>query len=122
MEVEGRHVRTYVDGALQNEAEDTQPSIEPLYWSASEEEGDIILKAINVKNEPFTANICLEGLENTPLKGKAYTYASEDLEAENSYDAPEKLKPSENTFESKTGAFPYTFPAYSVTILRLQKV
>ncbi len=121
MEVRGRHVRTFVDGVLQNEGEDVQPSIEPLYWSASEEKGDIILKAVNASEEAFVPEICLEGFEEAALEGEAYTYASGDMDAENSYDAPEKLRPSQAPFKAESGRFSYAFPARSVTVLRMRR-
>ena len=122
MEVKGRHVKTYVDGVLQNDAEDPQAAIEPLYWSASDENGEIILKAVNVKDTAFTTSICLEGMEECALTGTLYTYESPDPETENSYASPEKLKPSQKSFETENGEFTYTFPAYSVTVLRLRKI
>lgn len=123
LEVEGRHIRTYVNGILQNEADDILPAVEPLYWSAAKEGEDVILKAVNVKNEPFTAVVSLcEPGEKTPhklFKGTCYTYSSEDLKAENSYEAPDRLIPFEKAFENEGTEFTFTFPAQSLTVLRL---
>ncbi|MBB3113079.1 alpha-L-arabinofuranosidase [Paenibacillus phyllosphaerae] len=47
--VEGRKIRTFLDGELVSETEHLVPVIEPLYYSASVEEasGDVIVKVVN---------------------------------------------------------------------------
>ena len=41
--------------------------------------------------------------------------------AENSYDSTENIAPKASTITVDSGSFQYTFPAYSVNILRWKK-
>ena len=45
---------------------------------------------------------------------------SKTPEDENSFEEPTKVVPQETTFEGVSNSFDYTFPPYSVTIMRLK--
>ena len=91
------------------------------YWSASmDSEGgkkDILLKVVNNKDVSESVNITLRGAENVNSVGHSTTLTGA-LDAENSIAEPTKVVPSAGTF-SAGKSFSYTFPANSVTLLRV---
>jgi alpha-N-arabinofuranosidase len=78
---------------------------------------DILLKAANNKVAAESVNIILNGLDKIDPEGHSTTLTG-TLEAENSIENPTNIVPSESTFKAGT-RFKYTFPANSITILRL---
>ncbi|MDR1530755.1 MAG: alpha-L-arabinofuranosidase [Clostridiales bacterium] len=121
--VEGLEITAFIDGQLMNRATDKLPVTEPLYYTASLEtsSGDIILKAANLNAEPLAADIVLKGMENRAMAGWVYELAGYDLNAENSFDEPEKITPAVRDFEIKGSTFAYSFPGFSFTVIRLRK-
>ena len=91
------------------------------YWSASidTESGhkDILLKIVNKSAKSETVDITLKGAVKVSPVGH-YTTLTGTPEAENSLSDPAKIVPSKGTF-SAAGSFTYTFPAYSVSVLRI---
>lgn len=120
LEVEGRTIRTYIDGELINAAEDKLPVIEPLYYSASTEAatGDVIIKVVNVQEEAVTAQIVLEGVELEALRGSIFEMSGYDMDDENSFEAPELISPKQKDFSAKGNIFEYEFPKQSITVFR----
>lgn len=119
LEVCGRTIRTRVDGVEYNAAEDKLPVIEPLYYSSTiDANGDILLKAVNVQEEPVTVRIALGGAK-APLNGTAYVlsgYAPEDV---NSFEKPDYISPKETPLHFDGESFDRTFEKQSVTVFRL---
>lgn len=120
LEVTGRHIRTYIDGELINETEDILPIIEPLYYSASTEDstGDIIVKVVNVQEQPVEAKVVLEGIEREVLNGKVFEMSGYEPDDENSFETPQHVMPKEKDLNVKGNAFNYEFPQRSITIFR----
>jgi alpha-L-arabinofuranosidase len=91
------------------------------YWSASvDTEGgkrDILLKVVNDKNASETVNIILRGAGNVKSVGHSFTLTGAP-EDENSIAGPARVVPVAGTFNAGK-SFSYTFPAYSVTALRV---
>lgn len=116
LEVRGREIITFIDGQEYNRVTDVPLRLKPLYLAASLEEstGDVILKAVNVQSAPVNAAIDL------PCR----SYTAETLcappEAVNTLDAPDTVTPAVTKGEL-AGDMRYTFPGYSVTILRLHQ-
>ncbi len=119
MEVNGRSIRTYVNGVLWNDTVNRLPEIEELYVSTSvekQENGDrTILKAVNLTGEAKTVALCLEGVQRTvaditELSGYALT-------EENTLDNPNQVVPKEKTVVVEANTLNYTFPPHSVTVL-----
>ncbi|MCE5250557.1 carbohydrate binding domain-containing protein [bacterium] len=90
-------------------------------WSASIDtehgKNDILLKVVNNKNTSETVNITLKGADTINPAGHAtvLTGAPDD---ENSIANPTKVVPKTSTFAAGS-SFNYSFPAYSVTVLRV---
>lgn len=116
-----------VDGKEYLSAERKPVVIEPLYYCASEDKnGDIILKVVNIKEESVYADIILQGitssLKDKGYQVKGYQIVCSDLEACNSFEEPEKIKDTKFKLQVEGKELSYTFPGYSVTILRLEKI
>ncbi len=93
------------------------------YWSASIDcengKNDILLKVANNSGTPETLNIVLDGVRKVDPVGHL-TMLADSLEAENSISNPSKVVPSSGTFVAGS-SFQYCFPAYSVSVLRIER-
>jgi alpha-L-arabinofuranosidase len=91
------------------------------YWSASVDTGsgkkDILLKVANNKAMSESVNIILKGADRIDPVGHS-TILTGNLDAENSLTDPTRIIPSSTTFKAGS-SFNYTFPAYSVSVLRI---
>lgn len=119
LEVEGRHICTYVNGVLWNDTVNRLPEIEELYISTSlEENGDggrTITKVVNLTGEEKCVELCLEGAERT--MAEITELSGHGLMEENSLDNPNQVLPKEKTEEVEGNVLNYTFPPHSVTVL-----
>ena len=83
--------------------------------------GDLIVKVVNVSEEAYATDIKLDGNMHVSSTGTAYVLSSPSLQVENSFTEPRKYTPvtsSIKNIDSKT--IQYTFPKYSVTVLRVK--
>ncbi len=91
------------------------------YWSASIDtesgKNDILLKAANNKGTSETVHITLKGAHNVASVGHSTTLTGAP-DDENSIADPNKVVPSTSMFTAGN-SFNYSFPAYSVTVLRI---
>ena len=90
-------------------------------WSASidTESGkkDVLLKVANKNATSETVQITLKGVEKIHPKGYSATLTA-PLDAENSIANPNNVVPVSGSFTA-SGNFSYTFPAHSITVLRI---
>ncbi len=114
LEVKGQEIVAWVDGEEINRIENRPLRLRPLYLAASTEEatGDVILKAVNVQAAPVTAKV------DCPCASCTTEVLCAPPDAENTLDQPETVKPViapvlPEALEA------YTFPGYSVTVLRM---
>ena len=122
IEVAGSHYKCYLDDKLVSEADDTPPAPEsPLFATASRElkSGDIIAKVVNVSGEPQAWTVKLDGAKRVSKTATAIVIAG-DPAAMNSLAEPEKVAPKTLAVSGVSGKFVYTFPAHSVTVLRVK--
>lgn len=119
LEVEKRHIRTYINGELANDIEDKQLITKELYFTAGSDDktGDIIFKAVNVNETETTSEIELPitgmiDAEITELSG----YEKGDM---NSFEEPCKIYPKKSRLESGNSII-HTFPPMSVTVMRIR--
>jgi len=91
------------------------------YWSATLDTGllkrSLLLKVANNKSTPESVNIIIKGAERVDPEGRSMIMSGPP-EAENSISDPYNIFPVAGTFNAGTD-FNYTFPAYSVTVLRV---
>lgn len=117
LEVDGRRIRTWVNGVLWNDAACRLPELEELYVTASVDKScdRTIVKAVNLTGEEKEVLLSLEGPERervtvSCLKGHG-------LDETNSYGAPDNILPREERLPVKENKLMYTFAPHSVTIL-----
>ncbi|MEI6048062.1 MAG: alpha-L-arabinofuranosidase C-terminal domain-containing protein [Bacteroidota bacterium] len=94
------------------------------YWSASVDnesgKNDILLKVVNNKSTSESVNITLKGAGKVNQSGHSTTLTGTP-DDENSLTNPTKIVPLAGTFKADS-SFNYTFPAYSVTVLRVKLI
>jgi alpha-L-arabinofuranosidase len=91
------------------------------FWSASLDTAagkhDVLLKVVAKSAATETVRITLSGLREVKPLGH-FTMLTGALDAENSLVQPHHVMPSSGTFVAGV-SFDYTFPAWSITVLRL---
>jgi alpha-L-arabinofuranosidase len=120
VEVKGSRIRCYLDGKLVHDVEDRGP--EPLSAVVGREEktGDIIVKVANFSDRATETTLNLNGISRISPTATAITLTSGSPTDENTLEQPEKIFPVTKKVEGLGPTFRYTFPAYSVTVLRLK--
>ncbi|MFZ1936593.1 MAG: alpha-L-arabinofuranosidase C-terminal domain-containing protein [Thermoguttaceae bacterium] len=93
-----------------------------LYASATRDNasGEVILKVVNGANVPVAANLDFAGAKAISAETKISTLASASQQDENSFAEPLKVSPKDSTLETPAPQFDCTFPANSLTVLRLK--
>lgn len=120
LEVEGRRIRLWVDGRLYQDTESRLPYAEALYAAASEENGEVILKLVNLLEKEQQAEVTLEGTASGSCLVKCWQMCGYALDAVNSFEEPEKVTPAYREFEGKLPTLICEVPARSVTVMRIQ--
>lgn len=120
--VEGRRIRCYLDGQLIHDYYDGPTVSEPLYYVTTYEEssGDVIVKAVNAFGAAMQSRIVVEGVEQILPQGNAITMIADSLDAANTFQNPTRVAPITTEISGLSTDFEYTFPPYSITILRLR--
>ncbi len=122
LEIDGRHITTYVNGVKMNDVEDRRQVNEELYFTAGIDDntGEVIVKAVNVNETPVTAAV------KCPFEGRVTAavtelsgYGKDDM---NSFEEPKKVYPTQKTVTGENGAIEYEFPPLCVTIFRIAKL
>lgn len=114
LEIKGREIKTYINGQLANTAYDTRPELKNLYYTASRDGEKTYVKAVNVRNTPITAELCLEGMKN--IDAEVISLFDCPLDSENSFDEPKCVFPCVSALKTENNKFEYTFPKHSVTV------
>jgi alpha-L-arabinofuranosidase len=120
IELKKTALNCYLDDRLVQHAEVPVPQPQRLYACASRDDrsGEIILKAVNALSEPAETRIELRGIRSgTPAR--AIVLRGSNPADENSLDAPRNVFPREQPVPLPNAAFDYSFPPYSVTVLRV---
>lgn len=119
IDIEGRHITTYVNGELMNDTIDRTPEIEELYVAVSKDgEDNYYIKAANLLNEEKTVNISIPGVNVWKAVGEIL---SADLDAENTFEEPNKVVPQHFGKVVMGESFEYTFKPHSVTAICLKQ-
>jgi alpha-L-arabinofuranosidase len=119
IEVQGANVKCFLDGKLIHDA--SYQATKPLYAVASlaKRSNEVILKIVNVSTADQETDLRLQGARIRPTT-TAIVLASDKPEDENTLERPTKVKPVTLTLNDAGAAFHHTFPANSVTVLRLK--
>ncbi len=115
IELAGSRVRCYLDGKLIHD--ETVPTPRRFFASAGRDgaTGDLILKAINLSDEPVTTTLTGAGKPGTPATRTVLRAGS--LSDNNSLDQPERIIPAT---QSIILAEKQEFPPFSLTVLRIK--
>ena len=121
IEVAGKAIRCFLDGKLVTEAEDSAQTVSPIYATASREleSGEVILKVVNASNGEQSLPVELQGAKDVSSSATAIVLTGQ-REDENSLDEPTKVAPVKRKVEQTGAKFTHTFPANSLTILRIK--
>ncbi|GGJ31189.1 alpha-L-arabinofuranosidase C-terminal domain-containing protein [Deinococcus roseus] len=121
VEVQQNHIKLYLDGTLIHDLVDAPSSAGPLYSASTLDQhtGDVILKVVNTSGNAQTTQINLNGMANLQPEADVIELASASGQDENSFAAPDQVKPVTKRLSGVGEHFSYDFPAYSVTILLL---
>jgi len=120
MELAGNSIRCFMDNKLIQDIK--PPHQKSLYAvaSRSDKNDELILKVVNVVDQPIETQVNLQGLKNTPASVAANVLTANDSDAENSLDEPKKVYPVTQKIDLSGTSFVHKFPAQSVTILRFK--
>jgi len=121
IELAGARIRCFLDGKLIHD-ETVRPSTS-LFAVAGRDTrtGEIVLKAINVSEEPVSVDVTLHGLR-APARSAAVTeLTSARLSDNNTMAEPERIVPGERLVRIAGPSFRHTFPARSLTVMRVRE-
>ena len=119
IEVKDANVKCFLDGKLIHDVK--WQATKPLYAVASyaRRAYEVILKVVNVSRADQETDLRFEGAKVSPT-AKAIVLASDKPEDENTLDQPARVRPVTLTLKNAGASFRHTFPANSVTVLRLK--
>ncbi|WP_409473157.1 alpha-L-arabinofuranosidase C-terminal domain-containing protein [Streptomyces sp. HC307] len=119
VKVRGRQVSLYLDGELWGSFTDDKPA-EPFRQVVTEDErtGDLIVKVVNAQSSAARTAIDLGGAK-VASRARVTTLAAAPEDVNTETDTP--VTPVTSTFSGVADRFTYTFPANSVTFLRIQQ-
>ncbi|WP_155060099.1 alpha-L-arabinofuranosidase C-terminal domain-containing protein [Streptomyces blattellae] len=119
IKVRGRQVTLYLDGQEWGSFTDDKPA-EPFRQvvTADAKTGDLIVKVVNAQSTQARTAIDL-GTAKVASKARVSTLAAEPDEVNTETDTP--VTPVTSTFQGVAEKFTYTFPANSVTFLRIKQ-
>ncbi|HLK57367.1 MAG TPA: alpha-L-arabinofuranosidase C-terminal domain-containing protein [Chthonomonadaceae bacterium] len=122
VEVKGESIRCFLDDKLIIAATDTPGDpIDPLYATASRDQatGDVILKVVNTSGTDQQLDIALQGVKSVANTAEAQVLVGQPSDV-NTVETPEKVAPKSVRIKGVGRTFGYTFPAYSVSVLRVK--
>ena len=116
--VNGREIKTYINGVLSNNAVHKNTVIEDLYVSATEDDDYIYLKVVNVRDTDAEAHVNVSG--DVSAKHTIFTLTAPD-NAENTLENPFNAVPAESRFMTNEDGFTMTFKGKSVNLIVVKK-
>ncbi len=122
LKVDGRKIKAYIDGQLYQDVFLKPVIREPLYTSASlRNDGSVILKIVNLSDELKELDVHLHGMGGKQNVGRMIRMCGYDLNAENTFEEPEKVTPFVTGIVSEAGDILMEVPAHSVSVVVINK-
>jgi alpha-L-arabinofuranosidase len=121
VEVTGRHVRCFADNQLITEADEpVEKTGTPVFASASymTSTHELIVKVVNLGNDPVEATVNLHGTGQVSSTGKAIVLSGSPRDV-NTIEQPTRVTPKQMPLSGMAATFSHEFPPYSLTLLRL---
>ena len=82
--------------------------------------GETVLFVVNPYPEPRSGRVTLRGVKSVSPEARAIVLTTASPDDENSFEAPAMIAPREEVLRIAGPEFPHTFPANSLTVLRLK--
>jgi alpha-L-arabinofuranosidase len=120
LELKGPSVQCYLDNKLVHSVTYKPQAMQAATAGLSAGGDELILKVVNGSRNPLETGVTLRGLQQVEPQGQAIVLASKTADAENNFDSPLNVTPQQAVIEHLAPEFMHTFPAYSVTILRIK--
>lgn len=120
IELSGPRIRCYLDNELVQTAEETTPPDFAAVAGRVDKTGEIIVKVVNGAETDREIAIDLRSAGPGVHEGTAWVLTSKSQDDENTFDQPGKVSPGAAAISSASPVFTRTFPARSLTILRLK--
>ena len=119
VELEGSHVRCYLDGQMVHDVEIPPPSLPRLFATASRDDarGQIILKVVNPTEDPTEVDLNLRGVSGLASQAHAVVLKGNPDDV-NSIEEPGRIVPVDETVDVAQPRFRHTFAPNSLTVLR----
>ncbi len=121
LEVQGRRIRTWVNGELYNDAVDSLPQLEELYITASVDKNNsrTILKVVNLTGEEKEVLLNLDG--TVKKKATISCLKGYGLDEINTFEEPDHIVPQTKHTEVNGNSLQYKFAPHSVTVLSFKE-
>jgi len=120
IELQGARIRCYLDGKLVHDVEDASPQAMAAVAGRVTATGEIVIKVVNTTGDAQDTAVTLDGAGKVAPEGTALVLTSDDPNDENSFAHPTRVAPVALPAKGLGPSFRYTFPPYSLTILRIQ--
>lgn len=118
IELTGARIRCYLNNKLIHDVEETEPVA--ISACVGRVGGDVVLKVANTSGTAEECEVEMAGLSSVSAEGTEVRLTSDFPNDENSFDAPRRVSPVKRKVSGLGKSFRYTFPAHSVTILRMK--
>ena len=118
IEIEGRRLRCYLDGAPISDVAVPSPETVLAIGGRDEKSGDVILKILNTTGGVVDATVRLDGAAHVAPEGQLTVLTSSRAEDENSFEGPNKIAPVSRPIPTGDRSVLSLAP-YSLNILRL---
>jgi alpha-L-arabinofuranosidase len=118
IEVRGRTIRGFLDGQLLQER--TLPRIDKVLAISGRDQktGDVIVKVVNSASAGAAMTVKINGVSS--LSAGTVTVLTGAPLDENTFEAPTKIVPTTSNLPVSGNSIAYTFPPYSLSILRVK--
>ena len=120
IELEGSHIRCYLDGKLIHNIEDAGVKSLSAVAGRVARTGEIVVKVVNFSGVAQDTDVALEGTPTLAAEGTAIVLAANSPTDENSFSQPTKVAPVTMPLSGIAKRFRHTFPPHSLTVLRLK--
>ena len=121
VELKGDRIDCYLDGQLVQSATLPAPKIDRLYATAARDEKarELIIKVVNPGEAAVETQVDLAPAGKTAVQARAVVLTAPSLAEVNSLDTPRHVVPVSSTLELAASPFQHSFPARSMTVLRV---
>ncbi len=119
----GNRIRCYLNGTLIHDIQSPSTGLQ-LYASGSlvPSRGQVVLKAVNETGSPLITQLGVPAARGLAPSATVTVLANADPLSENSLAQPANVFPVTTTVTGVATNFQYTFPPYSLTVLRFQEL